>query len=112
MKKYFLVIILLFSLVFFIGSSYSTNLIGKWILEDDRYASLYMVQSIEFFEDGTGIVKDYDDIYDFTWTLVGNRLRIIYYEGTTWTYNIEIIGTKLTEYYDDRSFSIYRKQKK
>jgi len=112
MKKYLLVLSLLFSLIFFIGSSYSINLIGKWVLEDDRYASLYMVESIEFFEDGTGIVIDSDDIDSFTWSLVGNRLRITYDSGTTYAYNIEIIGTKLTEYYDDRSFAIYIKQKK
>jgi hypothetical protein len=116
MKNNLLVYSLLFSFILLNGCNGSTNLLGKWILEDDKNASLPMVRSMEFFKDGTGITIpiNSDDLTGngFTWTINGNRLRLTYYNGIGYVYNIEIKGTRLTEYYDDGSYSIYSKQKK
>jgi len=114
MKNNLLILNLIISFILINGCNSSTNLIGKWVLEDDKYASLPMVQSMEFFKDGTGIIIFLEEsmIGDgFTWTLDGNRLRITYYTGRAYAYNIEIKGIKLTEYYDDGSYAIYNKQK-
>jgi hypothetical protein len=114
MKNNLLIYSLIFSFILFNGCNSSTNLLGKWILEEDGNASLPMVQSMEFFKDGTGVVINNDGIIGdgFTWTLSDNRLRFTYYGGLAFAYDVEVIGERLTEYYDDGSYSIYFKQEK
>jgi hypothetical protein len=82
-------------------------LTGKWELAESDNAPSGIVNRIQFFSEGTGIIG-YSQ--DFTWELEDGCLELESY-GSVHTYDFEVSEDTLTCFYDKahNSFAVYKK---
>jgi hypothetical protein len=78
-------VLLVFCLVSCSGKS---ALVGKWVEEDGEV-------TLEFFKDGSGIIKENDKEYKCTWTATESGQLTISFDGETETFDYKINGSVL-----------------
>ena len=102
-----------FVIVTLIGCGGSSALVGKWVLEEDNFTEFSAVPSFEFFRDGTGMaIQNSGGGLGITWSLDGNRFRMTYASGRSFTFNVRITSSTLTFIADnDGGSAIFKKQK-
>jgi hypothetical protein len=112
-ERRLLVLILCAAAIFVIGwliiNSFSNPLVGRWVLVQVLDGPSHnIVQEIEFFSDGSGIMGG---VAGFTWRTEGNRIIITDRLGGAQVLRYSVSGSTLTVIYDEftNHRSIYRR---